>query len=82
VTRSAAFVVSVSLAAVNMVGLGGERRAARESSLTRFDVTGHLTDETGTDFGHVSASVLVMLTTSAPVADVACIERFDSTRRR
>jgi hypothetical protein len=89
------FVGSVTLAAVNLVAIGGERRTAGEASQTRFDsgagyqledreihyrfdVIGHLTDDAGTDYGQVSASVIVTLTTPI-VPDTACLERFGGT---
>ncbi|MDT0263180.1 hypothetical protein [Jatrophihabitans lederbergiae] len=89
------FVTSVALTAINVVGIGGERRAAGEATQTRFDLgaayqvetdavhyrfdaTGQLTDEAGTDYGQVSASVVLTLTLTAPAPPPPCIERFGS----
>lgn len=44
----------------------------------RFESTGHLTDETGADYGHVRAAVVVTLALMAPAPPIDCVERFGS----
>lgn len=90
-----AFLAGISLQAIELASLRGERRAAGDAPLTkfeseaayqvgdnalyyRFDVHAHLTDETDTDYGEVSASVIVSIEVKSIPAE-ACLERFGGT---
>lgn len=45
----------------------------------RYDVTAHLTDDAGADFGDVQVSVVLTAAHEQSDVDAACVERFGST---
>lgn len=89
------FVATLHLTGIELIKVHGERMASGAASQTRFDLTvgymynddeiqyrydlvAHFLDDAGTALGNASASVL-LVASSAPTTDAACIEHFGAT---